>query len=216
MRSRFAETDLAAMERVMRVNFNGTLYTTYHALPPIKATRGSLVAITSLVAEAWHADLCLIRCESVRGAGVGMRRCVWNPHPTAVPCGNCRAQGMSSTPSRANVLGPSGKPWPTPPTAPFRVWPLDLVVEKVIQLIEKRKSEVILPGVVGPLLALDHLIGTWLVDRWLSRRGGPRPIAQRWRESGRANEASRLGSHSARHPRAAIVALRSGSVVFLP
>lgn len=174
MRSRFAETDLAAMERVMRVNFNGTLYTTYHALPPIKATRGSLVAITSLVAKRGTPTYALYGASkfAVQGLYEALRL---ELAPDGVHVGIV-VPGHVDTPLRANVLGPSGKPWPTPPTAPFRVWPLDLVVEKVIQLIEKRKSEVILPGVVGPLLALDHLIGTWLVDRWLSRRVADAPL----------------------------------------
>src|SRR5262245_58858618 len=43
MRGRFEDTDLAAADRVMRVNYHGTLYATHHALPHIKAARGSLV-----------------------------------------------------------------------------------------------------------------------------------------------------------------------------
>src|SRR5262249_53703634 len=36
MRAYFANSDLAAMEKVMRVNFFGTLYTTYYAVPHVK------------------------------------------------------------------------------------------------------------------------------------------------------------------------------------
>src|SRR5207302_3670967 len=48
MRTYFEDSDLAAMERVMQVNFWGTLYCTYYAVPHVKQTRGSLVAISSL------------------------------------------------------------------------------------------------------------------------------------------------------------------------
>src|SRR5207245_177469 len=48
MRGYFAGSDLEALERVMRVNFFGTLYVTHLALPYIKLTRGSLVALSSL------------------------------------------------------------------------------------------------------------------------------------------------------------------------
>src|SRR5262245_26055633 len=41
MRAYFANSDLAAMERVMQVNFAGTLYTTHFALPHVRKTRGS-------------------------------------------------------------------------------------------------------------------------------------------------------------------------------
>src|SRR5262249_41147027 len=51
MRAYFAHSDLAAMERVMCVNFFGTLYTTHHALPHVRRARGSLVAISSLTGK---------------------------------------------------------------------------------------------------------------------------------------------------------------------
>ena len=51
MRSLFEKTDLAAMAGLMQVNFFGTLYPTYHAIPHLKQTRGSLVAVSSLVGK---------------------------------------------------------------------------------------------------------------------------------------------------------------------
>src|SRR5438132_11354734 len=51
MRAYFEGSSLEALERVMRVNFFGTLYATYHALPHIKQSRGSLVAISSLTGK---------------------------------------------------------------------------------------------------------------------------------------------------------------------
>ena len=39
------------MERVVQVNFFGTLYATYFALPHVKRSRGSLVAISSLTGK---------------------------------------------------------------------------------------------------------------------------------------------------------------------
>ena len=52
MRSYFADSDLAAMQRVVQVNFWGTLYATYYAVPHLKRSRGSLVAISSLTGRA--------------------------------------------------------------------------------------------------------------------------------------------------------------------
>src|SRR5262249_34290013 len=51
MRAPFADSDLAAMERVVRVNFFGTLYATHCALPHVRAARGSLVAVGSLTGK---------------------------------------------------------------------------------------------------------------------------------------------------------------------
>lgn len=41
-------TDLASVEQVMRVNYLGAVYCTHYALPYLKASRGLLVAISSL------------------------------------------------------------------------------------------------------------------------------------------------------------------------
>src|SRR5207245_3633097 len=51
MRSYFEGSSLEALERVMRVNFFGTLYATHFALPHVKARGGSLVAISSLTGK---------------------------------------------------------------------------------------------------------------------------------------------------------------------
>src|SRR5207247_3577566 len=51
MRAYFEGSNLEAMERVVRVNFFGTLYATHFALPHVKRRRGSLVAISSLTGQ---------------------------------------------------------------------------------------------------------------------------------------------------------------------
>src|SRR5205085_1220480 len=51
MRAAFVDSDLAAMEHVLRVNYLGVLYATYHAAPHVRKTRGSLVAVSSLTGK---------------------------------------------------------------------------------------------------------------------------------------------------------------------
>ena len=51
MRAYFEGSALAPLEQVFRVNFFGTLYATYHALPFVKLRPGSLVAISSLTGK---------------------------------------------------------------------------------------------------------------------------------------------------------------------
>ncbi len=46
----FGEYDLALVEKVMRVNFLGSVYCTYYALPHLKQARGRIVAVSSLSA----------------------------------------------------------------------------------------------------------------------------------------------------------------------
>src|SRR5579884_315512 len=51
MRGLFAEAEPTVLEQVMRINFFGTLYPTYFAIPHVKRSRGSLVAISSLTGK---------------------------------------------------------------------------------------------------------------------------------------------------------------------
>ncbi len=174
LRARFQATDLAVMERLMRVNFFGTLYPTYHAVPAIKASRGSLVAISSLVGKRGTPTYAIYSASkfAVQGlyeslrlelAGDGVHVGVVSP-------------GHVDTALRDRVLGPDGNPYATPPPAPFRVWPVEKCVDRIIQLIVERRPELLLPGFVRPLLAVDDLIGPWLGDRWLTRRIARAPL----------------------------------------
>lgn len=174
MRSWFEETTFDAIERVMRVNFFGTLYPTHHAIPHVKATRGSLVAISSLVGKRGTPTYAVYGASkfAVQGLYEALRI---ELAPAGVHVGVV-SPGHVDTPLRDNVLGPDGNPWPTPPPAPFRVWPVEMLVDKVIRLIERRKPEALLPGFVGPLLALDQIIGPWLGDRLVARRVAAAPL----------------------------------------
>jgi NAD(P)-dependent dehydrogenase (short-subunit alcohol dehydrogenase family) len=174
LRSRFEQTDLAVMERVMRVNFFGTLYPTYHAIPHVKSSRGSLVAISSLVGKrgtptysVYSASKFAVQglYESLRLelSGDGVHVGVVSP-------------GHVDTAARERVLGPDGNPYATPPPAPFRVWPVEKCVDRIVQLIVERRAEILLPGIVRPLLAVDDILGPWLGDRWLTRRMARAPL----------------------------------------
>ena len=49
MLARFEDvTDLSQYERLMRVNYLGSVYPTFHALPHLKRSRGQIVAVSSL------------------------------------------------------------------------------------------------------------------------------------------------------------------------
>ena len=48
MRSMFADCDLDVIKKVMDINFYGTVYATKYALPHIKATKGSIVGVSSI------------------------------------------------------------------------------------------------------------------------------------------------------------------------
>jgi NAD(P)-dependent dehydrogenase (short-subunit alcohol dehydrogenase family) len=174
MRSRFEETDLAAVDRVMRVNFFGTLYPTYHALAAVKATRGSLVAISSLVGKRGTPTYSIYGASkfAVQGLYESLRL---ELAPAGVHVGIV-SPGHVGTPLRERVLGPDGQAYACPPPVPFRVWPVEKCVDRIVRLIVHRRPEALLPGFVAPLLALDQIVGTWLGDRFLSRRFASAPL----------------------------------------
>jgi NAD(P)-dependent dehydrogenase (short-subunit alcohol dehydrogenase family) len=174
MRARFDRSDLRAMERLMRVNFFGTLYATYHAVPHVKATRGSLVAISSLVGKRGTPTYAAYSASkfAVQGLYESLRL---ELAPDGVHVGIV-SPGHVNTPLRDNVLGPDGQPWATPPPSPFRIWPIETCVDRIVGLILQRQPEALLPGIVRPLLAIDNLVGTWLGDRWLTRRFDRAPL----------------------------------------
>ena len=66
------------------------------------------------------------------------------------------------TPLREHVLGPDGKPWLDAPPPPFRIWPVQKCVDRLLRLIARRRAEALLPGFTGPLLVLDRALGSWI------------------------------------------------------
>jgi NAD(P)-dependent dehydrogenase (short-subunit alcohol dehydrogenase family) len=167
MRSRLHGSDLAVVERVMRVNFFGVLHPTYHAIPHIKKARGSLVAVSSLAGKRGlptYAAYCASKF-AVQGLYESMRLELAGD---GVHVG-LFAPGHVDTPLRGNVLGPDGRPWDNAPEPPFRVWPVEMCVDKIVRLIVRRRAEAIVPWMARPLLAIDDTVGPWLGDRWLRR-----------------------------------------------
>jgi len=160
MRAYFAGSDLAAMERVMRVNFFGTLYATHFALPHIKQSRGSLVALSSLTGLRGIPSYGIYGASkfAVRGLYESLRLELKRDgvHVGVV------APGFVDTPLRQNVLGPDGKAWTTPPEPPFRIWPVEKCVDQIIRLIVKRRSQINLPWFMGPLFWLDEIVVRWI------------------------------------------------------
>jgi NAD(P)-dependent dehydrogenase (short-subunit alcohol dehydrogenase family) len=171
MRCYFEGTDLAAMRDVVNVNFLGTLNVTHFALPHVKKSRGSLVAVSSLTGLrgvpsysiygaskfAIHGLYESLRLE-LRGDGVHVG--VLYP-------------GFVDTPLRTKVLNSDGKPWDHPPEPPFIIWPVEKCVDRLIRLIARRKARALLPWRAGPALALDNLVGRWIGDWVLERKFPP-------------------------------------------
>src|SRR5262245_61398728 len=133
MRAYFEISSLEAMERVMRVNFFGTLYATYYALPHIKETRGSLVAVSSLTGKRG------IPSYGIYGASKFAIQGLYESLHLELGRDGVHVGVVSpafvDTPLRENVLGPDGRPWKEPPPPPFRIWPVEKCVDRIVHLI---------------------------------------------------------------------------------
>jgi dehydrogenase/reductase SDR family protein 7B len=171
MRGLFADSVPAALEQIMRVNFFGTLYPTYFALPHIKRSRGSLVAISSLTGLRGTPSYAIYSASkfAVRGLYDSLRLelAAADVHVGVV------SPGFVATPLRQRVLDARGQPWPTPPSPPFRIWPVEKCVERIIRLLVKRKPRALLPAFVIPFLALDEITGGRLGDWYLGSKFNP-------------------------------------------
>jgi NAD(P)-dependent dehydrogenase (short-subunit alcohol dehydrogenase family) len=176
MRAFFDGSDLTAMEQVMRVNFFGTLYATYFAIPHVKRSKGSLVAISSLTGKRGVPSYAVYGASkfAVQGLYESLRL---ELRPDGVHVGVV-SPGFVDTPLRERVLGPNGQPWPEPPAVPFRLWPVDKCVDRVMHLIAKRRPQALLPWFAGPLLTLDQMLGHKIGDFLLAGKFPPESPAQ--------------------------------------
>jgi hypothetical protein len=98
--------------------------------------------------------------------------------------------GFVNTPLRQNVLGADGKPWQEPPDPPFRIWPVEKCVDRIVRLIARRRREALLPWIAGPMLLFDRFTGNRLGDYLLRRFFPPDPRPQ--------GESSSPGVHETR------------------
>jgi dehydrogenase/reductase SDR family member 7B len=162
LRAYFENTRLDALERVMRVNFFGTLYVAHHALPHLIRSRGSLVGLPqyALYGASKFAVQGLFESLRLEVARHGV-------HVGVV------APAFVGTPLRQNVLAGDGKPWTEPPPPPFRVWPVEKCVDRIVRLLVRRQEQALIPWFTGPMLLVDDLLGRALGDRLLSAKFPP-------------------------------------------
>jgi NAD(P)-dependent dehydrogenase (short-subunit alcohol dehydrogenase family) len=171
MRAYFERSNLQALEDVMRVNFLGTMYITHHAIPHVKRARGSLVALCSLTGIRG------VPSYAVYGASKFALRGLYDSLRLELKRDGVHvglvAPGFVDTPLRGHVLGPDGVPWQMPPEPPFRIWPVEACVDRIIRLIVSRRKQINLPGFMGLLFWLDQIVGGRIGDRILGWKFPP-------------------------------------------
>jgi NAD(P)-dependent dehydrogenase (short-subunit alcohol dehydrogenase family) len=171
MRSDFEHSNLEAMERVVRVNFLGTVYATYFAIPHVKKSRGSLVAISSLTGLRGVPSYGIYGATkfAIEGLYESLRIELGR---SGVHVGTV-SPGFVNTPLRDRVLGADGMIMKQPPDPPFRVWPVEKCVKRIVRLVVKRRRQALLPAFTGPLMTLDDMLGRRIGDWVLAWRFPP-------------------------------------------
>lgn len=167
MWARFDEvTDLAPFERMMRVNYLGSVYCTHAALPYLKRTRGRIVGISSLTGKAGvptrsgyaaskHAMAGFFDTLRIELADDGVTVTMIYP-------------GFVSTHIRERAYGPDGRPLGASPVREGEVMTVEACARQIVRAMETRRRELImtLRGRVG---AWIKLVAPGLVDR-IARR----------------------------------------------
>lgn len=145
MWARFDEiTDTSVFELLMRVNYLGTVYPTYYALPYLKKSRGLVVGVSSLTGKtgvptrsaygatkhAMQGFLDALRVE-LRSSGVDVL--VVSP-------------GFVRTDIRAKALGPDGKAREASPReeGDGETMSLEECTRIIVEAIDKRQREVVM------------------------------------------------------------------------
>ncbi len=154
--------DLSWFEQIMRVNYFGSLYCTYYALPYIQRTRGEIVGISSLAGKAGvptrsayaaskHAMAGFFDTLRVELMGSGVTVTMIYP-------------GFVASQVRQRAFGPDGKPLGESPVREGEVMPVETCARLIVQAMKRRQREMVmtLRGKAGQWL---KLIVPELVDR---------------------------------------------------
>lgn len=159
--------DLTLFERIMRVNYLGSVYCSYHALPHLKARKGLLVAISSLTgktgvptrsayAASKHAMQGFFDSVRVELRGTGVDVLVVSP-------------GFVATEIRARAVGPDGQPVQQSKRDETQgTMDVGTCVAQIVRAMDRRDRELVMTakGKVGQFL---KLVAPSLIDRIAER-----------------------------------------------
>jgi short-subunit dehydrogenase len=160
-------TDLSLFERLMRVNYLGSVYCTYHALPHLKARKGLLVAISSLTgktgvptrsayAASKHAMQGFFDSVRVELLGTGVDVLVVSP-------------GFVATEIRARAVGPDGKPIQKSKRNEMKdTMDVRTCVAQIIRAMDRRDRELVMTA-KAKVAQFLKLVAPGVVDRIAQR-----------------------------------------------
>lgn len=155
-------TDLTPFEQIMQVNYFGSLYCTFYALPYLKKTKGRLVGVSSLTgktgvptrsgyAASKHAMAGFFDTLRIELKDTGVSVTMIYP-------------GFVSTEVRAHAMGSDGKPLGKSPLNEAGAMSVEKCVDLMIPAIAGRRRELVMTTKAKVGLWLK-LIAPSLVDR---------------------------------------------------
>lgn len=167
MRALFEDVDMDVLQKVMDVNFWGTVYCTKFALPHILKTKGTIVGISSIAGfhglpgrTAYSASKAAMQgfLESVRIENLrkGIKVLILSA-------------GFTSSNIRKSALDAHGNPQGETPRPEEKLTPPERVAKNVVRSIRKRKRNRIMT-VEGQLMVFLQRILPDLVDNTIYRK----------------------------------------------
>jgi short-subunit dehydrogenase len=164
---RFADTtDVSVFDRVMRVNYLGSVYCTHYALPALRQVRGRIAVISSLAgktgvpsraayAASKHALQGFFESLRIELDGTGVTVTLVNP-------------GFVRSSIRAHALGADGAPLGESHLDESSVMPVEECVRRAVRAIERREREVVMRD-SWKLLSVLKAIAPGLIDRMAAK-----------------------------------------------
>jgi short-subunit dehydrogenase len=163
MLARFEDvTDLSLYERLMRVNYLGSVYPTFYALPHLKRSRGQIVAVSSLVgltgvpmrtayAATKHAQIGFFDSLRVELRGTGVSVTVVAPY-------------FVQSEIRKRSPGPDGRTVETSPVKEGEIMSAEECARRMVRAMERRQRMLVM-SFKGKLGRWVKLMAPALVDR---------------------------------------------------
>ncbi len=142
MRALFSETDLGVIERLMQVNFWGSVYCTKYALPYLLSSKGSVVGISSIAgykglparsgySASKFALQGFLECLRIENLKNGLHVLIACP-------------GFTTSNIRKTALAKDGSMQGESPRIEDKMMPAEVVAKRVYQAVIKRKRTLIL------------------------------------------------------------------------
>lgn len=157
---------LEPFEQVMRVNYLGSMYCTYYALPYLKETQGRIVAISSLAGKTGVPFRSGYSASKFALAGffetLRIEVALYGVSVTII------YPDFVQTGTRLQAFGPDGKPLMRSPVREGEVMQVDEAASIILKAVAKRKREEIM-SMRGKLGMWVKLIAPGLIDRIAKR-----------------------------------------------